>query len=169
MSDETHERGLLYEGFMVGMLGAVVVAVWFLIVDSVNGVPFRTPAAMGSAIFFGARTPAAVEVSFVTVGLYSVFHGTMFFLIGLGSAAILRIADRHPGAVALAILVFAVLQALFVGGVAIMSQFILGYLAWWAVFGGNVFSSIAMVVLLLRWHPNVAERLRRTEEALPVN
>ena len=169
MNAPTHQRGLLFEGFAVGMLGASVVAIWFLVVDALNGAPLQTPAAMGSAIFFGARSPDAVEINLLTVALYTVFHGTMFFLIGTGSAAILRAADRNPGFVALAVLVFAVLQALFVGGVAIMAQFILGYLAWWAVFGGNIFSSIAMVALLLRWHPRVAETLRRTEEALPIN
>lgn len=169
MNAASQKRGLLLEGFAVGMLGASVVAIWFLVVDIVNGVPLQTPAAMGSAIFFGARSPDAVEVNAMTVALYSLFHGTMFFLIGTGSAAILRAADRHPGFVALAVLVFAVLQALFVGGVAIMSQFILGYLAWWAVFGGNVLSSVAMVTLLLRWHPKVAERLAHPEEALPIS
>jgi hypothetical protein len=163
MVDTAKTRGLLSEGLGVGLLGAATVAVWFLVVDLINGAPLQTPAAMGSAIFMGARSPEAVQITATTVGLYTIFHGAMFFLIGLGSSALLRAADRAPGFLGLIILVFAVLQVLFIGGVAIMAEFLLGYLAWWAVFGGNLLSSVAMVVLLLRWHPATAERLKHPE------
>ena len=167
MTDDTQTRSLLQEGLVVGFLGAAVVALWFLLVDTVTGVPLQTPAAMGSAIFFGARTPDAVEINAATVFLYSLFHGGMFFVLGTGSAALLRGADRMPGMLALVVLVFFILQVLFVGGVAIMAEFILGYLAWWAVLGGNVLSSVVMVTQLLRYHPATADRLRHPELALP--
>ena len=48
---------VLREGFWAGCIGAAAVAVWFLIVDTVNGRPFFTPAMLGSAVFWGATSP----------------------------------------------------------------------------------------------------------------
>lgn len=167
MEDLRRGRSLLSEGVAVGLLGAAVVAVWFLVVDLMAGAPLRTPGALGSALFLGVRDAAQVEVSGITVGLYTLFHGVAFVLIGLGAAALLRAADRAPATLALILLVTAVLEALFVGGVTIVAEFLLGLLAWWAVLGGNVLASLAMGSLLLRWHPATAERLKHAGEALP--
>lgn len=168
MEDDQGARSLLWEGVTVGVLGATVVAVWFLVVDLVSGAPLRTPGALGSALFLGVREAGDVVVSGVTVGLYTLVHGLGFILIGLAAAALVRAADRTPSTLALILLVAAVLEVLFVGGVAIVAEFLLGFLAWWTVLGGNVLASLAMGALLLRWHPLTAERLRRTGEALPM-
>jgi hypothetical protein len=61
-----------------------------------------------------------------------------------------------------------VLQVLFVGGVAIMAEFLLGAIAWWAVLGGNLLASFLMGSLLLYWHPDTAKRLK-DPDALPTS
>jgi hypothetical protein len=61
--------------------------------------------------------------------------------------------------VAAILLLTVVLEVLFVGAVAIVAQFLLGQLAWWAVLGGNVVASLAMGGMLLRAHPRTAARL----------
>ena len=48
---------ILREGFIAGCIGAASVAVWFLIVDTINGQPLFTPAMLGSAVFWGAPSP----------------------------------------------------------------------------------------------------------------
>ena len=48
----------LSEGFIAGVIGAGGVALWFLIIDTVSGRPFYTPALLGSALFLGLRDPA---------------------------------------------------------------------------------------------------------------
>ena len=55
---------ILREGFIAGCIGAAAVAVWFLVVDTVNGRPFFTPAMLGSAVFWGAHEPGAVVVEY---------------------------------------------------------------------------------------------------------
>ena len=46
----SHPR-YLREGVIAGLIGAAVVAVWFLIYDAASGRPFRTPALLGAATF----------------------------------------------------------------------------------------------------------------------
>ncbi|PYO75233.1 MAG: hypothetical protein DMD64_01075, partial [Gemmatimonadetes bacterium] len=53
---------ILREGFIAGCIGAAAVAVWFLIVDSINGQPLYTPAMLGSAVFWGAPDPTHVVI-----------------------------------------------------------------------------------------------------------
>lgn len=167
MTGGTQQRGLLHEGFLVGMAGATAVALWFLFVDLVNGVPFQTPGSLGSALFLGTREAGEVVINTTTVGLYTLFHGAIYTAVGLGATALMRAADNSPSLVALVILAAAVLEALFLGFVATLAEFLLSHLAWWAVLGGNIMAAVAMGSLLLRWYPRVAERLLHTDEALP--
>jgi hypothetical protein len=39
----------LRDGLIAGLIGAALVAVWFLIYDAAIGQPFRTPALLGAA------------------------------------------------------------------------------------------------------------------------
>src|SRR5438094_265370 len=46
-------RPVLREGIIAGLIGAAVVAVWFLILDVARGRPFLTPTILRAAVFFG--------------------------------------------------------------------------------------------------------------------
>ncbi len=161
--DGANTRSFLYESLSVGLLGAATVAVWFFLVDLVGGTPFQTPGILGSAVFRGITSPDEVAINATTVGLYSLLHGAVFFLVGIGTTALVRAADRTPSILALFVPLTVVLQALFVGGVAIVAQSLLGAIAWWAVLGGNLVASFLMGSLLLYWHPVTARRLRGAE------
>jgi hypothetical protein len=145
------------------MLGAATVALWFFVVDLISGAPLRTPGILGSAVFLGISSPEDAVINPTTVGFYSLLHGAVFFLVGIGTTALIRAADRAPSVLALFIPLTVVLQALFVGGTAILAQFLLGAIAWWAVLGGNLLASFLMGSLLLYWHPVTAENLKSPE------
>src|SRR5262245_64037469 len=49
----------LREGIIAGLIGAALVAVWFLIYDAARGRAVRTPAVLGAATFQGVSEPAA--------------------------------------------------------------------------------------------------------------
>ncbi len=151
--------GLLKEALRIGVVGASAVAVWFLAVDLMAGRALYTPGALGSAVFLGASSPDQVVVDATTVGLYTLLHGGVFVLVALALTALFRAADEMPSMVAGILLLTVVLEVLFVGAVAIVAQFLLGQLAWWAVLGGNVVASLAMGGMLLRGHPLTAARL----------
>lgn len=168
MEREVGTRTFLTEALSTGLLGAVTVAVWFFVVDLISGSPLRTPGILGSALFMGVTSPDAAVINATTVGLYSILHGAVFFLVGIGTTVIVRAADRAPSVLALFIPLTVVLQALFVGGTAILAQFLLGAIAWWAVLGGNLLASFLMGSLLLYWHPVTAKNLK-DPQALPTS
>ena len=164
MDPDPGTRSFFREAVSVGLLGAATVALWFFFVDLLNGTPLRTPGILGSAVFLGISSPDDAVLNATTVGLYSLLHGAVFFLVGVGTTALIRAADRIPNLLVLFILLTVVLQALFVGAVAIIAEFLLGILAWWAVLVGNFLASFAMGSLLLYWHPDTAERLKNAKD-----
>ncbi|MFO8173382.1 MAG: hypothetical protein R6T96_03805 [Longimicrobiales bacterium] len=166
MDAEVISRPFLKEAFSVGFVGAVTVALWFFAVDLIGGTPLRTPGILGSVVFLGVSSPDEAVINFTTVALYTLLHGAVFFLVGIGTTVLVRAADQTPSFLALFVPLTVVLQALFVGGVAIIAQFLLGSIAWWSVLGGNLLASFLMGSLLLYWHPATAKRLRESE-ALP--
>ena len=42
-----------FDGFIAGIIGAAVVAIWFLFLDTVSGLPFYAPTVLGTALFLG--------------------------------------------------------------------------------------------------------------------
>ena len=42
---------LYQEGLIAGLVGAATVAIWFLIIDTIQGRPLYTPAVLGAALF----------------------------------------------------------------------------------------------------------------------
>ncbi len=79
---------------ITGLVGAVAVAVWFLIVDALSGRPFYTPAVLGSAATLGLRDPADVVINLQSVGAYTAFHFLAFFAVGVVAAALAEEASR---------------------------------------------------------------------------
>ena len=51
------------EGTDVGLIGGLVVAVWFLILDTIAGHPFQTPSLLGQMVLFGDRRPIPARSS----------------------------------------------------------------------------------------------------------
>src|SRR5262249_53408774 len=71
----------LREGIIAGIIGAAIVAVWFLIYDAARGRPFRTPALLGAATFQGVQNPVDVPIATHLVVQYTVLHGVVFAMI----------------------------------------------------------------------------------------
>ena len=86
----------LREGVIGGLIGATIVAVWFLIYDAARGAPFRTPTLLGSAALRGVENPQAVPVSTGLVVQYTVLHGVVFALVGILIAFLIVSAQRQP-------------------------------------------------------------------------
>jgi hypothetical protein len=148
------------EGVVAGLIGAAVVATWFLLSDLARGQPLFTPAALGSTLFLGATSVEAVTVNAVTVIGYSVLHIAAFIVAGFLAAGIAAAADEQPPLVLAAILFFAVFEAFFMGGMAVLAEFLLGALAWWTVAVGNLLAAASMGWYLWTHHPKLREALR---------
>lgn len=154
----------LRQGLIAGIIGASIVAVWFFIIDFLTSQPLFTPAALGSAIFLGARDVADVQIAAAPILGYTLLHGAAFFLIGLVAAAVLDQAEQTPplllGFVLLAVTSF----TLVIGLVAIVAQWILQALAWWSILVGTILAAGGMGIYLWRAHPTLAEYVRHSRD-----
>lgn len=153
------ERRLLREALISGMLGAVAVALWFLILDIFQGRPFFTPAALGSAVLYGARSMDSVVIDVGTVLTYTGIHVAAFGLAGLLVAALMNAAERQPPLLLGIALLFVTFEALFIGLVAIAASWLVDALQWWAIVVANIIAAVAMGAYLLYVHPRLREEL----------
>ncbi len=152
-SEALESWGAIREGVIAGVIGAVVVALWFLAIDVLQGRPFFTPAAIGSALIGGARAPSEVDVGALTVLIYSILHLAAFVITGLVAAAVLRVAERTSSVVLIGgVLLFFVFEAFSIGLLAILSQWLFEALSWWSIAAANLIAALAMGVYLARRH-----------------
>ena len=152
---DKHE--VVQEGLMVGLIGAGVVAFWFLLHDLVEVRPFFTPGALGSAIFLGITDVSQMRIDAVTVLGYSLFHFAAFITVGIIAAVVVWQAEETPAVLLAGVILFAVFEAFFLGITALVSQAILGTHAWWTIAGGNLLAAICMGFFLYRRHPGLKE------------
>lgn len=157
---EQRRSNVVVEGIVTGAIGATAVAIWFLLVDAVQGRPFYTPEVLGGALFSLFGPPAGESVTTFIVG-YTLWHYAAYIVIGTILAAIVRAADKDPNVLAGLAIFFFVYQVGFYGVVALMSQWsVLGNLAWYQIGAANIVSSALMGWYLYRGHPRVAEELQ---------
>jgi hypothetical protein len=152
---------IVREGVMAGMIGAVAVAIWFLVFDLVRGQIFFTPGALGSAVFLGVGDAADVQVTLLTVGGYTVIHIAAFILVGLAAAAIACQAEKTPPLLLAGVLIFVTFEAFFLGLLAIAAEWLLGELGWLSVGLGNLIATVALGYFLWREHPKLRAALRQ--------
>jgi hypothetical protein len=153
------DHQIVREGLVAGVVGAAAVAAWFFFFDLTQGRPFFTPAALGSALFLGASSLEMVEVGFWSIAGYSVFHIGAFMVVGLIASAIVWQAEHTPPIILGAILLFVAFEALFLGLLAVVAEFLLGPLAWWSIAVGNLLAVGAMGYYLWVKHPGLKEAL----------
>lgn len=154
-----NEHQTVKEGLYAGLLGAVAVALWFLLIDAIRGQLLFTPAALGSAIYLGARGVAEVQITLGTVLGYTTLHVAAFVAAGFLASALASAAEREPPVLLGAAMLFVTLEALFLGLLAIMAGWLLDALNWWSVVAANVIAAAVMGAFLWHEHPLLREEL----------
>jgi hypothetical protein len=152
------------EGVIAGIIGAVTVALWFGLFDMLNGRALFTPAALGSALFYGASSPDQVQMTGAAIAGYTIVHFAGFLLLGLVAAALVNQAERTPPILLGFLLAFVTFEVFFMGMVAILASWILEVLAWWTVATGNLLAAGAIAGYLWAKHPALHVRLRQELE-----
>jgi hypothetical protein len=153
------EHRTIREGLVSGLLGAAAVMLWFLVLDVVQGRPFFTPAALGSAVLLGARAVSEVVVSVPTIAGYTGIHVVAFLVAGLGASAMVEGARRQPPLLLGIVLFFVTLEVLFIGLMAILATWLLDTIPWWTIVVGNLIAAGVMGGYLLHEHPEIREHL----------
>ena len=158
----TSETSRLYlEGIVAGVIGAATVAIWFLILDTIQGRPLYTPTVLGTAFFkqgAGLAAPGHLPVSFETTLVYTWVHGLVFCVIGGVAARLLAAAERNPD-LGFGIVLLAVVFAVgFLVVVMLFAEAVLQRLAWQSILIGNGLAAAAMGAYFWRRHPNLTIR-----------
>src|SRR5260370_3344497 len=78
--------GVVREGIVSGVIGAVIVAVWFLVYDILAGQAFHTPALLGSVLFNGMQQPGSVAVTTAILLGYTALHFFAFLLLCIAAS-----------------------------------------------------------------------------------
>lgn len=149
-------------GVLAGILGACVVALWFLVLDLVTrGVPFYTPSLLGSIIFGGMDVSEVSEQNGAAIFAYTGLHGILFLAAGTALAWMFTQFERNPQFGMVLLLLFITFEAILWGvGVSLVPA-LAGAVGAWAILFANVASAAAMFAFLLGRHPQALEQLRR--------
>lgn len=158
------ERQTLREGLVGAMLGAAIVMFWFFLMDIGRDEAFFTPAALGSALFHGARGVEQVQITAGTVIGYTIIHIAAFLAVGFIAAA-LAVAVEHNPSVLLGLgLLFVTFEVLFIGLLSIIAAWLIDALNWWAILAANLLAAAVMGGYLWHEHPKLHEVLGHNVE-----
>lgn len=151
------------EGVAGGVIGAAAVAMWFLIVDTIAGQPFYTPAVLGAGVFRGLSatelTQMPESVGWLIVG-YTVVHGVAFIFAGLIIALAVSLFERTPALIFpgfFFLLVF--FEFVYYMYVLAFVEPVLGAISWPQVLVGNLVAVGSMAAFFWRQHADLLPRL----------
>lgn len=155
------------EGVVAGLLGALTVALWFLVYDTMRGRPFWTPALLGAALFERLRQPVLLQTAPLDLVLgYTVIHFTAFALFGILVAALLMAAEWEPRVLLGLFILFLCFELFFLGFVSALDEALVGALGWWNIAIANLCAAVAMLTYFFFGHRSLGTRLleRWTED-----
>jgi hypothetical protein len=146
------------EGVTAGVIGASAVALWFLILDSIQGRAFHTPGILGEALFSLLGIPPGGLFTYVAA--YTAFHYGVFVLTGVLLVYLVHKSRRNHSILAGLLLFFVVFEMGFYFLSALLSTpTILGDIAWYQIALGNLLAAASMSLYMVRTHPMLSRDL----------
>jgi hypothetical protein len=154
-------EGIVRNGIIAGVIGASAVALWFLIIDTISGRPLHTPSLLGAMVLrlFDPGISGPVSVDVAHIAFYTVLHYAVFIALGIGVFAIIRLAGRSPGVLALALMLFLAVEVAFTGFVTALQYSGLGSLAWTHIAVGNLIAAVSMGWYVWKASPQLKGRM----------
>lgn len=152
--------GVLEDGIVTGIVGAAVVALWFLILDTARGQIFLTPSLLGSVVFLAQSPEDAVSINPFIVFAYTGLHGVLFLMAGVAIAWLFAFFERNPQFGIILLLLFILFESIIFAVAAAIFPNLVGALGAMAVATGNLMAAVAMFWFLMRRHPSTMARLR---------
>jgi uncharacterized membrane protein YphA (DoxX/SURF4 family) len=158
-----HPHPLLHDGVIAGLIGAAAIAAWFLIIDSIAGQPFRTPAALGHGLLDVFGPDDATDGAMTFVFAYTVFHFAAFMFVGLLASLIVHLAKREPSILLGFVVLFVATEIGFYGLTGLLHEASsLKALAWYQVMLGNLIAASAMGYYFWRTHRELRDEFRHS-------
>ncbi len=149
------------DGLIAGIIGAAIIAIWFLFIDTVSGLPLYAPTVLGAALFLGPEDLASteqVQISLRLTLMYTWVHGLVFIVLGEIAAYFHLSVGKNPNLGLSILLLFVILEFGFVGTTLVFANPIVYELAWAMVLLGNLLAAAGMACYLWLRHPNFVIR-----------
>ena len=157
------QHSTVREGAATGVIGAVIVAGWYFIVDTVAGQPLHTPNVLGKIFLRGNLTPVSGIAPQAVIG-FTVLHFILYVLIGMGLVVLVHLAVRDISLRMGVWIGLVIAFGLFAGEVYMLATASGERFSPWLVISGSVLGVLGMAGYLWRRHP----RLRRSFKEAPL-
>ena len=158
---------ILLDGLFTGMIGALAVALWFLVLDVAAGRPLYTPALLGDVLLHGSQSASrAVVVAPLQVAAYTAVHFVAFIAVGIVFSYLMTLFERFPIMFFVLLVLFLCLMVGFFAMDLALGAQLLGRLRPWTVAVANLLAALGMALYQWRRHPSVlkgVEQLWRDE------
>lgn len=155
-----HHHSVLKEGVVAGLLGAVAVALWFLLLDLINGRPLLTPSVLGQVLLLGRTVPETGTIHAGAVALYTVFHFTAFILFAMVVVKLVHLAINVAAVRFGLVMLFVVFEVFFVAFTYIFFASTRELFPWHATLIANTVAALVMAMYLWHRHPSLKRALR---------
>jgi hypothetical protein len=157
MTHENHRpptiADILYESFYSGAIGGAVVALFFLVLDTVGGQPLFTPSLVGSVLFFGEAADAVSAVRLDAVALTTIVHLVAFMLLGLLASQVVRFVEaRATSFSASAGALFVLASAGFLMSASVLMPGVAGRIGAGSILVANALTAVVMTAFLRKAH-----------------
>src|SRR5579864_9319916 len=153
-----HSRSkIAVDGAIAGLLGAGVVALWFLIFDAARGEMFQTPVLLAAAILHGSHPEGIGAIQLMLE--YSVLHFGAFIIAGIVGANLLEAAEHEPTLLVSLLVFLGAFDVFFIGVVMFLGPAVMREITWWGIVVANLSATAAMLYYFLARHPALARNL----------
>lgn len=152
-------HGVIRDGVMVGLVGAVTVALWFLVYDAAIRTPFHTPALLGAVLFHGLRDAGDLVISARVVLQYTLLHVAVFVAFGIAVAGLFALADRDRRVLFGVFMLFCCFEVFAVALGLVMRELVANAIPAWPFLVANALATVTMLGVLFRHSRRSAREL----------
>ena len=161
--DHQH-HSTLREGLLTGVIGGLIVAVWYVAYDLGRGQLGYTPSVLGQVFAARDTTPVVRTIIPQAIAEYSLLHLGVFLLLGIFLAWLTHMAIRNPALRMGMWLGFVISFVFFLGFLFMLYSATAERFPTWSALAGSVLGIGSMGLYLWRRHPD----LRRTFRDAPL-
>ena len=154
-----HSRSkIVIDGAIAGLLGAGVVALWFLIFDAARGHIFETPVSARRRDSSWLASRGNQRDSRLMLE-YSVLHFGAFIVAGIIGANLLEAAENEPTLLVSLLVFLGAFDVFFIGVVMFLGPAVMHEVTWWGIVVANLSATGVMLYYFLSRHPALARNL----------
>lgn len=157
---------VLLDGLFTGMIGALAVALWFLVLDLFAGRPLYTPALLGTVLLHGiSALGGAITIAPLEVATYTAVHFVAFIAVGLAFSYLMNLLEKFPIMFFVILVLFVCLQVGFFALDVVMGAQLTGKLQAWTIVIANLLAAGGMALYQWWRHPGALKRVEKLWEA----